>query len=186
MSFFKILASIYLSKALISNQKGKEFDQGFTLLELLISGVIVGIFAMIAVPAYVATVDKFHYGEAKLQMGCLKRELEAFRMEKGYFPADVNRNTGPKDNNGVPAGLDCFLRSNTNLTPYNSTYDYENWKFGEDCVIKIIFLGKDQQKQSNDTRNLHQEPGFYNDRERKSNSDDLILSLGRQPSEVCK
>ena len=111
-------------------------------------------------------------------MGCLRRELEAFRMEKGYFPKDVNRNT-------VPVGIECFLRSNTNLTPYNSTYDYENWSVGEDCVIKIIFLGKDQEKQSNNTRNLHQEPGFYNDRERRIDSDDLILSLGLQPSEVC-
>ncbi len=174
MSLFNRLTSIYLLKAVINNKS----DRGFTLLELLISGIIVGVLSTVAVPAYIATVDKFHYGEAKLQMGCLRRELEAFRMEKGYFPKDVNRNT-------VPVGIECFLRSNTNLTPYNSTYDYENWSVGEDCVIKIIFLGKDQEKQSNNTRNLHQEPGFYNDRERRIDSDDLILSLGLQPSEVC-
>ncbi|ACB52091.1 putative general secretion pathway protein G [Crocosphaera subtropica ATCC 51142] len=178
MLFFKILASIYLLKVPISHQKEKKSDQGFTLLELLISGIIVGILSAIATPAYIATIDKFHYGEAKLQMGCIKRELEAFRFEKGYFPEDVNRDT-------VPAGIDCFVKSNTTLTPYNSTYDYENWSTNGGCVVKIAFLGKDREKQSANTRNLHQQSGFYDDRERDRNSDDLILSLGWQPPEVC-
>lgn len=185
MLFLKLLFSISLTKVPLSNQKANKSDLGLTLLELLISGIIVGILSILATPAYIATIDKFHYGEAKLQMGCIKRELEAFRMEKGYFPEDIRRNNAPTDRNKVPAGIDCFLKSNTDLTPYNSTYDYENWSVGDACVIKIIFFGKDREKQSNDTRDLHQQPGFYNDRERKDSSDDLILSLGLQPPEVC-
>ena len=175
---FKILAFSYWLKLPLSNQKGHKSDQGFTLLELLISAIIVGILSTIAVPAYIATVDKFHYGEAKLQMGCVRRELEAFRMEKGYFPRDVAPDT-------VPVGIECFMRRNTTLTPYNSSYDYENWSVGESCVVKITFFGKNKNRESIVNRNEHHQAGFHEDRERDRNSDDLILSLGLQPREVC-
>ncbi|EAZ92470.1 type II secretion system protein [Crocosphaera chwakensis] len=178
MLFFKILVSLYLSKVPISSQKAKNSAQGFTLLELLISGIIVGILSTIATPAYIATIDKFHYGEAKLHMGCIKRELEAFRLEKGNFPEDVSSDQ-------VPVGIECFIRSNTTLTPYNSRYDYENWSSSGGCVVKISFFGKDKIRQSPVNGSLHHQPGFYNDRERDRNSDDLILSLGWQPREVC-
>ncbi|MEL4896152.1 type II secretion system protein [Crocosphaera sp. Alani8] len=174
MFFPKILASIYLSKTRTSKNK----NQGFTLLELLISGVIVGILSSIAVPSYIATIDKFHYGEAKLHMGCIKRELETFRMEKGYFPEDESPDR-------VPVGIDCFIRRNTNLTPYNSRYDYENWTYNGQCVVKITFFGKNDNRDSGVNLSLHHQAGFYNDRETNINSDDLILSLGLQPSEVC-
>lgn len=164
---------------LLNNPKKHKYAQGFTLLELLISAMIVGILSTIAIPAYVATVDKFHYGEAKLQMGCLKRELEAFRTEKGYFPKDVGRDQ-------VPLGIECFLKSNTTFTPYNSKYDYENWKIPGGCIIKITFLGKDIERQSPPNNgSLHRQPGFYNDQERDKDSDDLILSLGVQPTATC-
>lgn len=179
MLLLKILASIYLLKIPISNNKDNNSDQGFTLLELLISGIIVGILSTIATPAYIATIDKFHYGEAKLHMGCIKRELEAFRIEKGYFPEDVGSDR-------VPVGIECFIRRNTTLTPYNSRYDYENWSISGGCVVKITFFGKDNIRQSPVNHSLHHQPGFYEDRERDRNSDDLILSLGWQPPEVCE
>ncbi|MGK7882798.1 MAG: type IV pilin protein [Crocosphaera sp.] len=182
MSLLNVFASIYLSKKLINHRKNNNCNQGFTLLELLISGIIVGILSTVAIPAYVATVDKFHYAEAKIQMSCIKRELEGFRMERGYFPDDVNPNI-------VPVGIECFLRRETNLTPYDSLYDYENWSTNGACVIKITFFGKDKRRNSRVnaiSRSLHQQAGFYNDRERDSDSDDLYLSLGLQPSEVCE
>ncbi|MGK7941221.1 MAG: type IV pilin protein [Crocosphaera sp.] len=173
MIMFSLTSTIWI----LTNPKKQQYHQGFTLLELLISAIIVAILSTIAIPAYVATVDKFHYGEAKLQMGCVKRELEAFRTEKGYFPADVGRDQ-------VPLGIDCFLTKQTTLTPYNSKYDYENWKTSnpKGCIIKITFLGKDGERQISTSSSLNHEPGFHNDRERDSNSDDLILSLGVQPT----
>ena len=60
MSYLNPLASIYLLRvSALSNHRHKKSNQGLTLLELLISGVIVGILSTIAIPAYVATVDKF-------------------------------------------------------------------------------------------------------------------------------
>lgn len=118
-------------------------------------------------------------------MGCIKRELEAFKIEKGYFPKDQVRNTAPTDSRGIPAGIDCFLKNDTNLTPYNSIYDYENWSTSGGCIVKITFFGKDKDRQSSVTNIAHQQSGFYNDKERDRNSDDLILSLGLQPSHLC-
>ncbi len=179
MSSLTLLASLKPIQIWVLTNSNKRKDyQGFTLIELLVSAIIVGILSTIAIPAYVETIDKFHYGEAKLQMACLKRELEAFRTEKGYFPADVSRDR-------VPLGIECFFKINTTLTPYNSKYDYENWTTSEGCIIKITFLGKDIERQSPRKSSLHHEPGFHDDRERNQNSDDLILSLGVQPIEIC-
>ncbi|MDJ0579312.1 hypothetical protein [Crocosphaera sp.] len=41
------------------------------------------------------------------------------------------------------------------------------------------------QRQSLTNTGEHQQSGFYDDRERDRDSDDLILSLGWQPSEIC-
>ncbi len=65
-------------------------------------------------------------------------------------------------------------------------YDYENWSSNQGCVVKITFFGKDKTRQSRVDSNEHHQAGFYNDRERDRNSDDLILSLGWQPPEACQ
>lgn len=178
MPYFNRLYFFYLLSLLkrvnISSQKT---CQGFTLLELLITVIIVGILSSIAIPAYVATVDKFHYGEAKIHMGCIRRELQGFRMEKGHFPADVFSDR-------VPVGIECFLKNNTEQVPFDSVYDYENWDFASQCIVKITFFGKNGVRNS-PARNtsLHHQPGFHQDP--TVDGDDLILSLGVQPSEIC-
>ncbi len=157
-----------------SNKVAKKSDGGFTLLELLITVVIIGILSSISIPAYVATVDKFHYGKAQIQMGCLKRELEGYRIENGYFPADVFSNT-------VPVGIECFYQQNTEQVPFDSKYDYENWQIGGGCVIQITFLGKDKIRNTRSNTDAYQAVGFH----KFTDNDDLILSLGLQDSSVC-
>ncbi|MEA5535709.1 type II secretion system protein [Crocosphaera sp. XPORK-15E] len=154
----------------------KKSQPGFTLLELLITVIIIGILSSISIPAYVATVDKFHYGKAKIHMGCLKRELEGLRLEKGYFPPDVG-------NNNVPVGTECFIKNNTNLVPYNSKYDYENWTASGGCLIQISFFGKNKKRDQPGNEIRYTEPGFHEYKLNKG--DDLILSLGIQPKEFC-
>jgi prepilin-type N-terminal cleavage/methylation domain-containing protein len=151
-------------------------ERGFTLLELLITVLIVGIMSVISIPAYVATVDKFHYAEAKIQMGCLKRELEGYRIEKGYFPTDQYPNI-------TPVGIECFFKQDTSLVPYNSQYDYENWSATGGCLIQITFFGKNKIREA-PVSSLYSQPGFHD--HKTNNADDLVLSLGIQPKQVCQ
>ena len=149
---------------------------GFTLLEILIVGIIVGILAAIAFPSYVATVDKARYGEAEIQMGCMARELQGYRMEKGTFPPDVNRNT-------KPTGIDCFYTQASGKVPFDSMYDYDfRVPSVGTCYVHIIFLGKNGQKEvPNSSAALYPERGIYRYSEIVSTSDDLVYSLGINP-----
>ena len=86
MSNFRKLCLIYLLRSSqYSHKLKKKSHSGFTLIELLIVVVIIGVLSAIGIPSYVATVDKFHYGKAKMQMGCLKTELKGYRLEHGFF-----------------------------------------------------------------------------------------------------
>ncbi|MGL5032375.1 MAG: type IV pilin protein [Microcystaceae cyanobacterium] len=149
---------------------------GFTLLEILIVCIIVGILAAIALPSYVATIDKFRYGEAKMQMGCLATELKAFRLEKGYFPADKNRDTKPD-------GIECFYTQAGGKVPFDSKYDYDNRiPAANSCYIQIVFLGKNGEKEvPNGSTAIYPNAGIYEYSDIAAGSDDLVFSLGTNP-----
>ncbi|MGK7932347.1 MAG: type IV pilin protein [Microcystaceae cyanobacterium] len=136
-------------------------SDGFTLIELMIVIIILGMLSAIAIPSYVATVDKFRYGHAKAQMGCLKREILGYQAENGDFPVEVA--------NGIPSWSECFSDQDI---PFESAYDYNQWQVGESCYIGITFLGKDQAKESADETNIPLTTGFLKD------EDDLIFSIG--------
>lgn len=169
----QVYLAYYIKKLKSVKAADIQSEKGFTLLELLITVVIIGILASIAIPAYVATVDKFHYGKAKIQMGCMKRELEGFRMEKGYFPTDTNRNV-------TPAGIECFYTQSSKQVPFDSMYDYENWTASGGCLIQITFFGKNKDKNTASSVVKFANPGFY-----QEDGDDLVLSLGIQPQGTC-
>ena len=146
---------------------------GFTLLEILIVVIILGILSAIAIPSYVATVDKFHYGEAKIQMDCMATEIKVFRMEKGYFPSDQNRDI-------APTGIDCFWTQASGKVPFNSKYDYDmRVPSANICYVQIVFLGKNGEKEvPNGSSAIYANQGIYEYSEIQAGSDDLILSLG--------
>lgn len=166
---------------LLSAQKPKKLTAsvpylGFTLLEMLIVTIIVGILAAIATPSYLANIDKAHYGEAKSQMGCMAKELLAFRMEKGYFPADQNRNV-------APTGINCFYTQSSGKVPFDSMYDYDmRVPSTGSCYVHIVFLGKNNAKEvPNNSSALYPTQGIYEYSEIQSTSDDLVYSLGTNP-----
>ncbi len=167
---------------LLSIQKPKKLTAsfpalGFTLLEILIVTIIVGILAAISIPSYVATVDKARYGEAKSQMGCMGKQLLTFRMEKGYFPADQNRNIAPTE-------IDCFYTQSSGKVPFDSMYDYDmRVPSPGSCYVQIVFLGKNNAKEvpNSNTSALYPTQGIYEYSKIQSDSDDLVFSLGTNP-----
>ena len=59
---------------------------GFTLVEILIVVVIVGILAAIAIPTYYSYVQKGYASDAKVQIQNMVKSAEIFRNETGDYP----------------------------------------------------------------------------------------------------
>ena len=63
-----------------------KFNPGFTLIELTVVILIVAILAAASLPIYAGTIDKAVIAEAKVALGVLKRQLSAFKLDKGRYP----------------------------------------------------------------------------------------------------
>ena len=66
----------------------KKYLNGFTLVEILIVVVIVGILAAIAIPTYYSYVRKGYATEAKTQIKNIVQASEIYKTENGQYPPD--------------------------------------------------------------------------------------------------
>lgn len=161
-------SNFFNQKILIDYLHQQEKHEGFTLLELLVVIIILGILSAVAIPSLLAQVDKAHYAEAKIQMGAIAKELKSERLEQGYFPPDVFTNQ-------VPSGLSFFPRTSDGNVPYDSRYDYESWDVnGNQCYIQVTFFGKNGDRDSPANQELYTQAGIYE----YEPGDDLLYVLG--------
>jgi len=60
-------------------------NKGFTMVELMVVVLIVGILAAVAVPLMSGRIDSAKWSEAKAGMGTIASALRAYAAEKGSF-----------------------------------------------------------------------------------------------------
>ena len=63
--------------------------KGFTLVEILIVVVIIGILATVAIPTYFKYVERGYASDAKVQIKNILQNAELYRQETGQWPTDV-------------------------------------------------------------------------------------------------
>ncbi len=118
--------------------------QGFTLLELLVVMVIIGLLAGYVGPKYFAQIGKSEIKVARAQIDALDKSLDQFRLDAGHYPtmeegleslvtrpANEPRWDGPYLKKGVP------------LDPWGNPYVYKIP--GEHSEYDLISYGKDGQ-----------------------------------------
>lgn len=117
---------------------------GFTLLELLVVMVIIGLLAGLVAPRYFEQIGKSNTNIAKAQINALGKALDAYRLDVGAYPSTEERLdalvTKPQNQ---PRWNGPYLQKAIPLDPWDRPYQYRSP--GEHGDYDLVSFGKDGQ-----------------------------------------
>jgi general secretion pathway protein G len=115
---------------------------GFTLLELLVVMVIIGLLASYVGPKYFAQIGKSEVKTAKAQIDSLGKALDQYRIDTGHYPSTENGmaalNVAPANE---PKWQGPYLKKKVPNDPWDHPYIYK--APGEHGDYDLISLGND-------------------------------------------
>lgn len=125
-------------KTLIRHRSGQ---QGFTLVELLVVIVIIGLLAALVGPKLFPKVGTSKQGAAKAQIELLGHALDQFRLDTGRYPTTQEGLNSLVTNPGIKNWAGSYLKKALPLDPWGHNYVYTSP--GAHGDYDIISLGRD-------------------------------------------
>lgn len=117
---------------------------GFTLLELLVVVVIIGLLAGLIAPRYFDTVGKSKSKVARAQMDALEKALDQYRLDVGEFPtSEQGLDALMVQPAGVAKWQGPYLKRGVPMDPWGHAYVYKLVNMGKD--IDLVSMGSDGQ-----------------------------------------
>ena len=124
--------------------QGNAEQRGFTLLELLVVIVIIGLLAGLVAPRYFDQVSKTNTKIAKAQIDSLEKALDQYRLDVGAYPTTEQ---GLAALNAKPQNVERwagpYLKKAVPLDPWAAPYVYK--APGEHGEYDLSSLGSDHQ-----------------------------------------
>lgn len=119
-------------------------ESGFTLLELLVVLVIIGLLASFVAPKYFSQIGKSEARAAEAQIHGLRRALDQFRIDTGHYPQAEHGLTAltarpPNE----PKWNGPYLERSVPFDPWDRPYLYKSP--GEHGDYDLVSYGKDGQ-----------------------------------------
>jgi general secretion pathway protein G len=118
--------------------------KGFTLLELLVVMVIIGLLAGIVAPKYFTQVGKSEIKTTMAQIDALGKALDQYRLDAGHYPTSeqglASLFTRPTND---PKWDGPYLKKPVPLDPWGNPYIYK--KPGDHGEYDLLSYGKDGQ-----------------------------------------
>lgn len=115
---------------------------GFTLVELLVVMVILGLLVALVAPNYIGRVDKSKREAARTQVENFGAALDMFRLDVGRYPSSQEGLDALRQR---PSGLDRwdgpYLKKDIPRDPWGNGYVYRSP--GEREAYELISLGPD-------------------------------------------
>lgn len=115
---------------------------GFTLLELLVVMVILGLLVGYVAPKYFAQIGKAEVKTARGQIESLEKALDMYRLDTGHYPGNEQGlaalNTRPQNE---PKWNGPYLKKEVPVDPWGKPYLYKYP--GEKGDVDIMSYGKD-------------------------------------------
>lgn len=118
---------------------------GFTLLELLVVIVIIGLLAAYVGPKYFAQLGKSEVTVARAQIDSFEKSLDSYRLDVGRYP---NTDEGLSALMAAPPAASAkwngpYLKKGVPLDPWGHPYAYRSP--GVSAEYDIVSTGKDGQ-----------------------------------------
>lgn len=115
-------------------------DSGFTLLELLVVMVIIGLLAGYVAPHYFSQVGKSEVKVARAQIDAFEKALEAYRLDVGRYPTTEQGLAAlMKQPSGVTKWQGPYLKKAVPPDPWGKPYLYK--QPGDHGDYDILSLG---------------------------------------------
>lgn len=117
---------------------------GFTLLELLVVILIIGLLTGIVAPRFMSQIARSETTAARAQIDSFDKALQAYRIDMGRFPSEAEGLRGLVTLSGTePRWRGPYLKDAVPLDPWGSPYQYRlPSSRGKD--YDLISLGRDR------------------------------------------
>lgn len=116
---------------------------GFTLLELLVVVLIIGLLTGIVAPRFMAQIGRSEATAARAQIDALDKALQAYRIDMGRYPTAGEGLRALVESPGAGSRWHGpYLKGNVPADPWGHAYQYRiPGTAGKDC--DIASLGRD-------------------------------------------
>jgi general secretion pathway protein G len=132
------------ARPLVGGPRGTVRRLGFTLLELLVVIVIIGLLASLVAPRYFDQVSKTNTKIAKAQIASLEQALDQYRLDVGSYPSTEQGlaalNTRPQN---LARWAGPYLKKAVPPDPWGAPYIYKSP--GDHGDYDLSSLGSDGQ-----------------------------------------
>lgn len=118
------------------NKLGSAGQRGFTLLEMIVVLVIIGLLAGLVGPSLFRQADRAKVQTAETQIKMMRGALHAYRLDMGRFPSQSEGltalNEAPADPKQAQFWKGPYLDEDVPLDPWNREYHYQSQSSGKE------------------------------------------------------
>lgn len=116
------------SEEMKNKEKQKHYGNrdGFTLIELIVVMVILGLLAALVGPRFFGKVEKATQSAAKTEVEMLGQALDLFKLDTGRYPTTAEGLNALMANPGIPNWDGPYLKKALPIDPWKRPYNYQS------------------------------------------------------------